>query len=318
VIDFEELEARREARAQRRRRRRRRRRAVALLALVGGVAAVVLVATAGTTHPGAGQSRPATGAATQQAARVRPARSTRDPARVAVPILMYHVIRPAPPGARFPALYVPPSEFAAQMRELKGAGWTAVTLDQVWDAWTRAVALPAGRPFVITFDNGYESQFNEAMPVLRELGWVGVLNLQLSGLPRSQGGLSVAATQRLLAAGWELDTQGLTHADLVRLGPRELRHEVAAARRILQRRWHVPIHWFCYPSGHYDARVVAAVRAAGYRGSTTVVPGWTRRTSDPFRLPRLRVVAGTPPEALQDQIAAARHRAEPPRTYGGA
>jgi peptidoglycan/xylan/chitin deacetylase (PgdA/CDA1 family) len=320
VIDDQELAARREARARHRRRMFRRRRAVALLALLGTLAAIVLVARALTTGPGTGARAGGPNAATpkpdEQASPAPVARSTRDPARVAVPILMYHVIRPAPPGAPFPALYVPRSEFAAQMRTLKSAGWTAVTMDQVWDAWKHDTALPAGRPFVLTFDNGYESQSNEAMPVLRRLGWVGVLNVQLTGLPPSQGGLTDEAVQRLLAAGWELDTQGFSHADLVRLGPADLRREVAGSRRVLQRRWHVPVHWFCYPSGHYDARVVAAVQAAGYRGSTTVIPGWGRRASDPFRLPRLRVVGGTSPETLQRQIAAARHEGEPPPSYG--
>jgi peptidoglycan/xylan/chitin deacetylase (PgdA/CDA1 family) len=313
VIDFEELAARREARARRRRRRIHRRRAVALLVLAGGVAALVLVTTAGTTRPRASPQR--SGEAADRASRGRIPSAARDPSHVAVPILMYHVIRPAPPGAPFSALYVPPHEFAARMRALESAGWTAVTLDQVSDAWTHAAAVPA-RPVVISFDNGYESQFNEAMPVLRRLHWVGVLNLQLSGLPRSQGGLSAEAIRRMLAAGWELDTQGFAHADLVRRGRAELRHEVAASRRVLQRRYQVPVHWFCYPSGHYDVRVVEAVRAAGYRGSTTVVPGWTRRTSDPFRLARIRVVAGTSPAALLREIAAARHHAAPPTRYG--
>jgi peptidoglycan/xylan/chitin deacetylase (PgdA/CDA1 family) len=203
------------------------------------------------------------------------------------------------------------------MRALYRAGFTAVTLDQVREAWMGRRALPDGRPVVLSFDNGYESHFNAALPVLRRLHWAAVENIQLSGLPRDQGGLSHEALRRLLAAGWELDTQGFTHADLVRLGPVELRHEVAASRRVLQRRWHVPVHWFCYPSGHYDRRVVAAVRRAGYRGSTTVVPGWSRRTSDPYRLPRLRVLAGTRPEELQSQIAAARHSTPPPAIYTG-
>ncbi len=46
------------------------------------------------------------------------------------------------------------------------------------------------------------------------------------------------------------------------------------AREELQRRYHVPVNWFCYPSGHYNATVIAEVKAAGYVGSTTVVPGW--------------------------------------------
>ena len=43
-----------------------------------------------------------------------------------------------------------------------------------------------GKPIVLTFDNGYASQYLNAMPVLRRLGWVGDENIQLSGLPPSQ------------------------------------------------------------------------------------------------------------------------------------
>jgi peptidoglycan/xylan/chitin deacetylase (PgdA/CDA1 family) len=150
---------------------------------------------------------------------------------------------------------------------------------------------------------------------LARLHWVAVENLQLTSLPPSEGGLSAAATRRLLDAGWERDTQGFSHADLVAISPRDLRHEVAAARRQLQRRWHVPVNWFCYPSGHHRARVVAEVQAAGYRGSTTVVQGWARRAGDRFRLPRLRVLGGTTPRPLLSQIWASRHDAPPPLSY---
>ncbi len=232
-----------------------------------------------------------------------------------VPILMYHVILPAPAGAPYPGLYVDPALFAEQMRALAGAGYHAVTMDQMWDNWRYGTPLPAGKPIVISFDNGYESQYREALPVMRSLGWVGVENLQLSGLPPSQGGLSQRQVRALVAAGWELDTQGYSHADLATASASELHFQVAVARQRIRALYHVAANWFCYPSGQYDAAVIAAVRAAGFIGSTTVVPGWAAPTEDPYRLPRLRVLAGTSPQSLLSELAAIREDPPPGPSY---
>lgn len=236
------------------------------------------------------------------------------PSRVAVPILMYHVIAPPIANAPYPGLYVPAPEFAAQMRALQRDGYHAVTLDEVRAGWRGRGRLPP-KPIVLSFDNGYRTQYTAALPVLRRLGWVGDENMQLSGLPPVQGGLSGRQVRGLVAAGWELDTQGWSHADLNGLDAAGLAFQVAHARSVLRRRYHVPVDWFCYPSGHYDAAVVDAVRAAGFVGSTTVVPGWASPAEDPYRLPRLRVLGGTTPAALLAQIAGARLASAPPDVY---
>jgi peptidoglycan/xylan/chitin deacetylase (PgdA/CDA1 family) len=338
-MDIQALNARRE---ERRRAIRRRRQIVlgALCAIALGLAGVVIaVRSSGGGHSIALPARPArTAVGKKVAARTQPARTqptrtqptrtqparrrpipaTGRPGTDPVPILMYHVIAAPPAGARFPGLYVTPSEFAGQMHALARAGWRAVTLDQVAAYWRNGTPLPAGKPIVLSFDNGYQSQYSEALPTLRRLGWVGVENMQLTGLPPSQGGLSRTQIRGLLAAGWELDTQGLSHADLITLSASELHDQVAVARRTVQRLYHVPVNWFCYPSGHYDAAVIAAVRDAGYEGSTTVVPGWAHRSEDPYRLHRLRVLGGTTPSALLALIASIRADPPAPPSYGEA
>ncbi|HXB64657.1 MAG TPA: polysaccharide deacetylase family protein [Solirubrobacteraceae bacterium] len=274
-------------------------------------AAVVALAACGSSAPSpARRSEPARRSVTTDR-RVDGPRGTE-----AVPILMYHVINPPPVGAPFPGLYVPEEEFAEQIQALAGAGFHAVTLDQLWANWREGAPLPAGKPIVVTFDNGYQSQYTNALPVLRRLGWDAVENLQLTGLPPSQGGLSSEQVRGLVAAGWELDTQGFSHADLITLDPTALHYQVAVARTEVQRKYHVPVNWFCYPSGHYNATVVAAVQAAGYRGSTTVIPGWAQPGEDPYRLPRLRVLGGTTGAQLLSELAGVRGEAPPPPSYG--
>jgi peptidoglycan/xylan/chitin deacetylase (PgdA/CDA1 family) len=335
-MDAEELTRRREERARARRQRRTRRRigvggALALVAVV----VIVAVASAGgsdtptrsTTTTAAGHTpthaaRPAHRAAGHHArgestaAVLGPATGAKGTA--SVPVLMYHVIAAPPSGAPFPGLYVQPQEFSAQMQALKSAGWHAVTLDQLQAYWDKGAKLPAGKPVVITFDNGYHSQYTEALPVLRRLGWVADENIQLAGLPPSQGGLTNDQVKAMVDAGWELDTQGISHADLITLDATQLKYQIDTARKMIQRRYGVPVNWFCYPSGHYDTTVINAVRAAGYVGSTTVVPGWATPSEDPYRLPRLRVLGGTSPSSLLKQIATYRTAAAPPGSYGGA
>jgi peptidoglycan/xylan/chitin deacetylase (PgdA/CDA1 family) len=240
------------------------------------------------------------------------------PGTTAVPILMYHVIAAPPPGAPFPGLYVEPQLFAAQMQALKNAGWHAVTPDEVEAYWRGGVSMGSGKPIVISFDNGYQSQYTQALPVLRRLGWVAEENIQLTGLPPSQGGLGEEEIRALVKAGWELDTQGFSHADLIALDPAQLHYQVAVARHVVQRRYGVPVNWFCYPSGHYNAAVVAEVRAAGYTGSTTVVPGWAHPDDDLYRLHRLRVLGGTGAAALLALLAGIRGDPPAPASYGGA
>jgi len=318
-MDADVLRARRDAR----RRAIRRRRAAACLGFGLALVAVAVLLIAGGGGSARSERRLGTGTpvaargAADSHRRQGTAAVTGRPGRDPIPILMYHVIAAPPARAPFPGLYVAPQEFAAQMHALKGAGWDAVTLDQVQAYWREGAPLGSGKPIVLTFDNGYQSQYTQALPVLRRLGWVGDENIQLTGLPPSQGGLGSSEVRGLLAAGWELDTQGLSHADLITLDPEQLRAQVAEARATLQRRFHVPVNWFCYPSGHYDATVIGAVREAGFTGSTTVVPGWAHSAEDPYRLHRLRVLGGTSPAQLLTQIADSRDDPSAPASYNG-
>ncbi len=308
----------------------RRRRRIGLLVTAIVLVVVVVALAAGSSGGGHSQSARSTRPRSEplptdaRGRRARPAGNTAGtgpgterPGTDPVPILMYHVIAAAPAGAPFPGLYVTPGEFAAQMQALKGAGWHAVTLDQVEAYWRRGVALGAGKPIVLSFDNGYQSQYTQALPVLHRLGWVGDENLQLTGLPPSQGGLGDNEIRGLIAAGWELDTQGISHADLITLNAEQLHYQVADARRMLQQRYGLAVNWFCYPSGHYDATVLEAVKSAGYTGSTTVIPGWAHPTDDPYRLHRLRVLGGTAPSELLELIASTREDPLAPASYGG-
>jgi peptidoglycan/xylan/chitin deacetylase (PgdA/CDA1 family) len=223
-----------------------------------------------------------------------------------IPVLMYHVIAAAPPGAKYAGLWVAPSALRADVRALSRAGYRAVTLDDVLDGWAGRNTLPR-HPVVLSFDDGYLSQGRDAGAILGAEHWPGVLNLAWHNLG-TPGGLTRSRVRALIGAGWEIDAHSLTHPDLTTLGAAALKHEVAGSRQAIQRAFGVPVNAFCYPAGRFDPTVEAAVRAAGYRAATTELPGPATPTQDRYALSRIRVNAGDGAAAVLARVRAASAR----------
>jgi peptidoglycan/xylan/chitin deacetylase (PgdA/CDA1 family) len=186
------------------------------------------------------------------------------------------------------------------MTWLEQNGYEAVTLSDVWRNWHDGAALPR-QPVVVTFDDGHRSIRTEALPLLERRGWPAVLNLKVGNL--EPGSFTDSDVRALIAAGWELGAHTITHPDLRGLGGEALEREVAGSRSEIQRRFGVPVDFFCYPAGRYDDRVIAAVRRAGFLGATTTNEGLA--TADhPYELKRIRVSRGAGVRGLASALPA--------------
>ena len=154
---------------------------------------------------------------------------------------------------------------------------------------------------MISFDDGYLSHYSKAMPVLKALGWSGVLNLEIDNV--RPGDLTASQFRGLIAAGWEVDSHTLTHPDLRTVGAAQLHTEVFDSKARLKKLFGVPANFFCYPAGQFDATVVAAVKAAGYLGATTTAPGFASPKQGMFTLDRIRMDRGDGAAGLAAKLA---------------
>jgi peptidoglycan/xylan/chitin deacetylase (PgdA/CDA1 family) len=282
----DDLRARR-AKAARRRRWRWRLGALAVLAVIGAIAAVAVVTLTGDEGGGRASQAQAGQGGGEKGGQAGAASFPPDwkPYTGPVPIIEYHAIQPPVPGAQFPELFVPQADFVEQMKWLDQHGYEGITLDQVEAAWYKDGELPP-KPVVLTFDDGYLSQYVAAFPALQHFHWPGVLNLvaKNSDLPDED-------VQKMLDANppWELASHTISHPDLTTLNSSELNREVAGSRRILQDRFGVPVNNFCYPLGKYDDTVITAVKSAGYTGATSEVPGLAT-AAHPYVLNRIQIM----------------------------
>jgi peptidoglycan/xylan/chitin deacetylase (PgdA/CDA1 family) len=197
---------------------------------------------------------------------------------------MYHVIANPPASAQFPELFVDPDSFTAEMGWLHRHGYEAVSLNQVYSAWFRGGKLPE-RPVVLSFDDGYRGDYVYARPTLQRLRWAGDLNLLVDNLGEE---LSDRMVKGLIDDGWELDAHTISHLDLTTLEGSRVRREVGGSRQLLQKRFHQPVNFFCYPAGKFNDKTIRAVRNAGYLGATTELPGYASR-GRMYELHRIRI-----------------------------
>ena len=80
-----------------------------------------------------------------------------------VPILMYHHLSEDVTNSEM----VSPEQFEAQIRALSEAGYTGVSFDELRAYVLRGEPLPE-KPVVITFDDGYRSNYTLAYPILQK------------------------------------------------------------------------------------------------------------------------------------------------------
>jgi peptidoglycan/xylan/chitin deacetylase (PgdA/CDA1 family) len=223
---------------------------------------------------------------------------------IRVPILMYHYVR-VNPDARDRIgfnLSVTPGDFSRQMDWLAGSGYHPIDFDDLRGYLLGHDALPS-RPVVLTFDDGYRDLYTAAYPVLRAHRFKAVAYVP-AGFVNSPASITAEQVLEMDANGIQIGAHSVSHADLVRLSPADVAHEVRDSRSMLEALLGHPVLDFCYPYGHVNEAVRAAVEAAGFQTATTTQPGVVHAAGDRFLWPRVRVSGGEPLEQLAADMGA--------------
>jgi peptidoglycan/xylan/chitin deacetylase (PgdA/CDA1 family) len=127
-----------------------------------------------------------------------------------------------------------------------------------------ALRFPKETSVCITFDDGCETDWIAAAPVLREFGFHATFYLT-AGFLGTPGYLSAEQVRALDAQGFEIGCHSMTHAYLPDVPETGLKHEIVDAKtKIEQILGHAIEHLSC-PGGRYNQRALAMARRAGFK-----------------------------------------------------
>jgi peptidoglycan/xylan/chitin deacetylase (PgdA/CDA1 family) len=201
--------------------------------------------------------------------------------QVTAPILLYHHI-----AIKDDRYYVSPDVFRQQMETLIALGYTGITVPQLVEVLQHGGELPE-RPVVITFDDGDLDIYQNAYPILKDLGLVATFYIVGSRL-NSEEVISVDQLKEMTTAGWAIGCHSMTHIDLT-LNHDALTYEAGNCKSFLEKEVGVPVVTFAYPYGTMDEYVAGKVAKYGYTSAVGLGTSYNHTWGTLYYLSRLEV-----------------------------
>ena len=182
-----------------------------------------------------------------------------------LPILTFHAL-----DDQAGAISFPPGVFRRGIGRLHENGFRTLDLTDAAIKLCQKRPLP-DRSFAITFDDGYQSVYEQALPVLREYGMCATVFLTVgetsttgssSRLPALSGHsmLSWGEIREMQSQGFAFGAHTLTHPNLTRLPGDKVETEICRSKTIIEEQLDSPVTCFAYPYGRYDGRSRDLVR----------------------------------------------------------
>src|SRR5437773_334834 len=226
---------------------------------------------------------------------------------------------------RYPGTEITPAAFEAQMKELKDRGITVISMQDLL-AWKRSEKNIPPRCAVITFDDGWKSQYEVAWPIMKKYGYPLTMFIYTEGVRGGALGGGEAITWEQLADmrdnGVDIEAHTATHQDLREghnimlassggkrtrtklTGPQYeqwVQGEVVGSKQLLEQRLGIKVNCFAVPFGNYNEHVKELARNAGYEAMFTVYGQPITFTSPMDSIGRYAIEANKP-KVFEDAV----------------
>ena len=224
--------------------------------------------------------------------------------------LMYHSVGPTIQAGSLPA-----QKFEEQLAYLSKHR-TVISLKEMVQCRRAGRPLPANCA-AITFDDGFEDNYTQALPILLRNGLSATIfvttafvdgSIDITAMWPAYRGLRPLNWSQVLemrAAGMDIGAHTATHPTLAGLSQPAAWKEIYDSKRYLEDRLQEPITLFAYPLGQprtMPGILKRLVQQAGFSAACSTIWGADNRNTDLFALRRLRVDVFDTPEDFEAKL----------------
>ena len=182
-----------------------------------------------------------------------------------IPVLTFHAIDDLPS-----VISISPHVFRRGIAKLHRHGYQTLELVEAANIIRRGDFFTQ-RSFVITFDDGYQSVYENAFPVLQRHGMSATVFLTVADKPGANSSDRLPPLENRTMLSWDeihemqrcgisFGAHTLTHQDLTRLAAHQMETEIYRSKAIIEDALGTAVSYFAYPYGQFDHRTRAFVQ----------------------------------------------------------
>lgn len=201
-----------------------------------------------------------------------------------IPILMYHSIA----TEKGNGLRVPPEVFKEQMEYLKENNYYPITLDELYGDMENGKKVRDGA-VVITFDDGYEDNYKNAYPILKQNGFHATIFVITDFVDKGNIFLKSNELREMDKNGIDIESHTVKHENLPLLSYKNQLKTLTDSKKYLENILSKKVNYIAYPFGQYDNSTIKAVKQAGYKMALTTAGRWAGRKDGIYKLNRIYV-----------------------------
>ncbi len=185
------------------------------------------------------------------------------------------------------AYNVPPEDFRDQLDYLREEGYTAISMLDYMKAKKGKAELPP-RSVILTFDDGYESNYTTLLPILESYGMKATVYMVTNdiGLP---GYLTWDELRDMQERGIEIGSHTANHQPLTEMDRSRQEEEMRLSKLLLEWNGIHTVFSFSYPNGAYDSGMPELLAQNGYLTAVTGDAGLNTFQTDPYLLQRINI-----------------------------
>jgi peptidoglycan/xylan/chitin deacetylase (PgdA/CDA1 family) len=203
-----------------------------------------------------------------------------------IPIIIYHTIATGTPKETKEQEHysTDPELLSEQLDYLDAHGYTTVTMHEVADMMRRGTTSPIAKPVALTFDDGWETEYKNAVPLLRAHHAKATFYIFPNPISKDPRFMTWEQLGELRDDGFEIADHSYTHPLLSKLSAAQLHHELYDSKQVLEQKLGITITDFASPFGYTSDAVVAELKADGYETGRTTWPGMTHAATSSLSL----------------------------------